>query len=61
MGNLSEVDMMTSKPFIIIEYKYPERPWAEYDRTKVVNWANVQFDRMKAEHPTAAEFRRRKG
>lgn len=47
---------MTTKPFILIEYKYPDRHWVEYDRTQVVSWANTQFERMKEEYPDA-EYR----
>lgn len=50
---------MPSKPFIFIEYKYPEKPWVEFDRTQVPNWANTQYERMVREHP-AAEHRLRK-
>lgn len=48
---------MATKPFIVVEYKYPERHWVEYDRTQVSAWATTQFERMKEEHP-AAEHRK---
>jgi hypothetical protein len=42
---------------IQIQYKYPGYPWIEYDRTKVSNWAEAQFERMKQEYP-GAEYRK---
>lgn len=46
------------KQKIVLEFKYPERPWQEYDWTVVPGWADTQEERMKREHPNAQHRRR---
>jgi hypothetical protein len=38
---------------MFIEYKYPERPWTLYDETMDREWAQLQFQRVKIDHPGA--------
>jgi hypothetical protein len=43
---------------IVLEYKFSEGHWHEFDRTQVSTWADIQEDRMKREYPTATHRRR---
>lgn len=47
------------RKMIFVEYKYPNEPWREYDRTAVDNWAAEQYRRMQREFP-GAQYRTRK-
>lgn len=38
---------------LIVEYKYPEDHWREYDRTMVPAWAELQESRARREHSVA--------
>jgi hypothetical protein len=44
---------------IYVEYKYPNEPWREYDRSLDGGWAAIQYKRMQQDHP-GAQYRTRK-
>ena len=44
------------KKYIYLEYKYANEPWRTYDYTSQREWAQIQFSRMKIDHP-GAEYR----
>lgn len=48
---------MPVKKKIVLQYKYPEQPWQDYDWTQVLAWAETQEKRMIQEHP-GATYRR---
>jgi hypothetical protein len=44
--------MAKAKTYVIL-YKYPNKPWVEYDRSKDKGWAEIQTHRMSVDHPGA--------
>jgi hypothetical protein len=44
--------MKSAKLFVLL-YKYPNKPWVEYDRTKDAGWSTIQDERMRVDHPGA--------
>jgi hypothetical protein len=49
--------MTKAKKPIKIYFKYSFSPWSLYDQTRDESWADVQFERMKQDHP-GAEYKR---
>lgn len=49
--------MTKAKKSIKIYFKYSFSPWSLYDQTRDESWADVQFERMKQDHP-GAEYKR---
>ena len=47
---------MAKKKTFVIMYKYANYPWAEYDRTSVEAWKDIQMSRAQIEHE-GAEFK----
>lgn len=45
--------------YTYLEFKYPNEPWRTFDYTADKIWADIQYDRMRVEHP-AAEWRKEK-